>query len=114
MEKTTLSDGKVKETLRKKGFTFVKLQAEDIAKLKQLPGFNDIIGLPAFVIFEYISVTIFTVDYLPSLATADLKLQGKGALSYVPVLAIVYIIISALIVFKVEPDTFNSISHGRI
>jgi thiol:disulfide interchange protein len=52
MESTTLSDGKVKETLRKKGFTFVKLQAEDIAKLKQLPGFNDIIGLPAFVIFE--------------------------------------------------------------
>ena len=68
----------------------------------------------AFVIFEYVSVTIFTVDYLPSLATADLKFKGKGALNCVLVLAIVYIIISALIVFNVEPDAFDSISHGRI
>jgi hypothetical protein len=33
-------------------FTFVKLQAEDIGKLKALAGFESAKGLPMFVIFE--------------------------------------------------------------
>jgi hypothetical protein len=38
--------------LKSKGFTLVKLQCEDIAALKSLPGFDDVVGLPAFLIFE--------------------------------------------------------------
>ena len=52
MDRTTLSDIKVKDTLKGKGFTLVKLQCEDIAALKRLPGFGDVVGLPAFLIFE--------------------------------------------------------------
>jgi thiol:disulfide interchange protein len=52
MDKTTLSDPRVKEALAKRNVTFVKLQAEDIAALKKLPGFEGIMGLPAFLIFE--------------------------------------------------------------
>ena len=52
MEKTTLADDRVKKVLAEKGFTFVKLQAEDIKELKKLPGFEEVKGLPAFVIFE--------------------------------------------------------------
>jgi thiol:disulfide interchange protein len=35
-----------------KKFTLVRLQAEDIARLRKLPGFEAVKGLPAFVIFE--------------------------------------------------------------
>ena len=52
MEKTTLADDRVKKVLAEKGFTFIKLQAEDIKELKKLPGFEEVKGLPAFVIFE--------------------------------------------------------------
>ena len=52
MDRTTLSDIKIKDALKSKGFTFVKLQCEDIAALKRLPGFGDVVGLPAFLIFE--------------------------------------------------------------
>lgn len=52
MDRTTLSDIKVKDTLKSKGFTLVKLQCEDIAALKRLPGFGEVVGLPAFLIFE--------------------------------------------------------------
>ncbi|MGN0853941.1 MAG: cytochrome c biogenesis protein CcdA [Kiritimatiellia bacterium] len=50
MEKTTFRDEKVVEALQ--NFTVIKLQAEDISALKQVPGFETIKGLPAFVIFE--------------------------------------------------------------
>ena len=50
MERTTLSDPKVREALG--GFTVVRLQAEDIKALKSLPGFEGVLGLPAFVVFE--------------------------------------------------------------
>ena len=52
MDRTTLSDARVVNTLREKGYTLVKLQAEDISELKRIPGFADVIGLPAFLIFE--------------------------------------------------------------
>ena len=52
MDRTTLSDIKVKGTLKSRGFTLVKLQCEDVAALKRLPGFGDVVGLPAFLIFE--------------------------------------------------------------
>jgi thiol:disulfide interchange protein len=52
MEKTTLADDRVKKVLAEKGFTFIKLQAEDIKELQSLPGFEEVRGLPAFVVFE--------------------------------------------------------------
>ena len=52
MDWTTLSDIKVKGALKSRGFTLVKLQCEDVAALKRLPGFGDVVGLPAFLIFE--------------------------------------------------------------
>ena len=52
MERTTLSDPRVKEVLKAKGFTLVKLQCEDMAELKRTKGFNGVLGLPAFLIFE--------------------------------------------------------------
>ena len=52
MERTTLSDPRVKEALKSKGFTFVKLQCEDISELKRTKGFDGVLGLPAFLIFE--------------------------------------------------------------
>lgn len=52
MDETTLSDRRVKEFLSRKGYTFVKLQAEDISELVKLPGFNQVKGLPAFLVFE--------------------------------------------------------------
>ena len=52
MEKTTLADDRVKRVLAEKGFTFIKLQAEDIKELQSLPGFEEVRGLPAFVVFE--------------------------------------------------------------
>lgn len=52
MERTTLSSDKVKDAIKRNGFTFVKMQCEDIAALKQQPGFGKVAGLPAFLIFE--------------------------------------------------------------
>lgn len=50
MERTTLKDPQVRDAL--KGWTVVRLQAEDIDELLALPDFADIHGLPAFVVFE--------------------------------------------------------------
>lgn len=50
MEQGTLREPRVVEAL--KGFSVVRLQAEDLAELKRLPGFADVQGLPAFVLFE--------------------------------------------------------------
>ena len=50
MERTTLQNPEVVAALER--FTVVRLQAEDIAKLRTLPGFESVRGLPAFVIFE--------------------------------------------------------------
>lgn len=50
MDRTTLSDPKVKEALKE--FSAVKLRAEDIGELRKLKGFEGVKGLPAFVIFE--------------------------------------------------------------
>lgn len=50
MERKTLKDPQVVEAL--KGFTVIRLQAEDIDELLALPDFANIHGLPAFVIFE--------------------------------------------------------------
>ncbi len=50
MERTTLQDPEVVAELER--FTVIRLQAEDISKLKALPGFESVQGLPAFVIFE--------------------------------------------------------------
>ena len=52
MERTTLSDPRVKEVLKAKGFTLVKLQCEDMSALKRTQGFDGVLGLPAFLIFE--------------------------------------------------------------
>ena len=52
MDRRTLSDSRVKDTIRGKGYTLVKLQCEDINALKKLPEFSNVIGLPAFLIFE--------------------------------------------------------------
>lgn len=40
----------VKDALRR--FTVIKLQAEDMKELVKLPGFGDVRGLPAFLVFE--------------------------------------------------------------
>ena len=50
MEKSTLREPEVVEALD--GWVVIRLQAEDIGKLKKLPGFENVQGLPAFVIFE--------------------------------------------------------------
>ena len=50
MEKTTLRNADVVAELKR--FTVIKLQAEDIAELKKIPGFEGVKGLPAFVVFE--------------------------------------------------------------
>ena len=52
MERGTLKDPKVIATLEELGMTVIRLQAEDIRELKALKGFEEIMGLPAFVIFE--------------------------------------------------------------
>jgi len=51
MERTTLRDPKVVAALDELGMTVIRLQAEDIRELKELRGFEDVMGLPAFVIF---------------------------------------------------------------
>lgn len=50
MERTTLKDADVVAELGR--FTVVRLQAEDIAALRKVPGFAGVKGLPAFAIFE--------------------------------------------------------------
>lgn len=50
MEKRTLADEKVQEELKR--FTLIRLDAEDIDELRKLAGFEQIAGLPAFLIFE--------------------------------------------------------------
>ena len=50
MEKTTFLDPSVVTEL--KGFTVIRLQAEDISELRRLPGFGEVKGLPAFAVFE--------------------------------------------------------------
>ena len=52
MERTTLRDPKVVEAVEGLGLTVIRLQAEDIRELKSLKGFEGVMGLPAFVIFE--------------------------------------------------------------
>ena len=49
MERGTLRDPRVVEAL--KGFRVIRLQTEDIDALRKIPGFESIVGLPAFVIF---------------------------------------------------------------
>ena len=44
--------GRPKVAAKLEKFTLMKLQAEDISKLRKLPGFEEVKGLPAFVIFE--------------------------------------------------------------
>lgn len=50
MNRTTLSDPRVQKALER--FTVIRLQAEDMAELRTLPGFASVLGLPAFLIFE--------------------------------------------------------------
>lgn len=52
MERTTLRDASVVETMDELGLSLIRLQAEDIRELKALKGFEGVMGLPAFVIFE--------------------------------------------------------------
>lgn len=49
MERGPLAEPQVKKALER--FTVVKLQAEDIKALKALPGFEGVVGLPAFLVF---------------------------------------------------------------
>ena len=49
MERGTLRDARVAEAL--KGFAVIRLRAEDLSALTRLPGFGEIRGLPAFVVF---------------------------------------------------------------
>jgi len=50
MEVGAMADPRVRKALGK--FTFVRLQAEDIDELRKLPGFERVMGLPAFVVFD--------------------------------------------------------------
>ena len=50
MERTTLADPEVRQALE--NYTVIRLQAEDLKKLKSIPGFEEVKGLPAFAIFE--------------------------------------------------------------
>ena len=50
MEHTTLADPEVRQALE--GYTVIRLQAEDLGKLKAIPGFEEVKGLPAFAIFD--------------------------------------------------------------
>lgn len=52
MERGTLKDPKVVETIDELDFTVIRLQSEDMRELKSLKGFEGVMGLPAFVIFE--------------------------------------------------------------
>ena len=48
MEHGTLRDPRVVAALR--GFTVIRLRAEDIGALRALPGFDGVMGLPAFAV----------------------------------------------------------------
>jgi hypothetical protein len=50
MEERTLSTSAVRKAMEK--FTVIRLQAEDIGELKRQSGFENVKGLPAFLIFE--------------------------------------------------------------
>lgn len=50
MESTTLQNPRVQEELKK--FSVIKLQAEKMTELKMLKGFENVMGLPAYLIFE--------------------------------------------------------------
>jgi len=50
MEKGTLADPKVRAAME--NFTVIRLQAEDMGELRELPGFEGVMGLPAFVILD--------------------------------------------------------------
>lgn len=50
MEETVFKDREVVSALE--GYTVIRLQAEDIRELKQLEGFEKVLGLPAFLIIE--------------------------------------------------------------
>ncbi len=50
MERKTLRNERVVEAL--KGFTVIRLQAEDIDELRALSDFKDVQGLPAFLVFD--------------------------------------------------------------
>jgi hypothetical protein len=45
-----MEESAVREELKR--FTVIKLQAENIGKLKSLEGFEAVKGLPAFVVFD--------------------------------------------------------------
>lgn len=50
MELTTFKDPKVVKALE--GYTVLRVQAEDLLKLKAIPGFEKVTGLPSFTIIE--------------------------------------------------------------
>ena len=50
MERGTLRDPRVVRELDR--FDVIRLRAEDIGELKALPGFSDVVGLPAFLVVE--------------------------------------------------------------
>lgn len=52
MDRKVLPDPRVADALEKRRMTLVKLQAEDIAALRKIPGFSGVMGLPAFLVFE--------------------------------------------------------------
>ena len=52
MERGTLRDPKVMVALEELGMTVIRLQSEDMRELKSIKGFEEIMGLPAFVVFE--------------------------------------------------------------
>jgi len=47
-----LRDPKVMVALEELGMTVIRLQSEDMRELKSIKGFEEIMGLPAFVVFE--------------------------------------------------------------
>jgi thiol:disulfide interchange protein len=50
MEATTLSDARVKKALSR--FAVVKLDASDVEEFRKLAQFKEVIGLPAYAVFE--------------------------------------------------------------
>ena len=50
MEATTLADPKVRAEMER--FSVIRLEVDDFDMFRALPGFGDIMGIPAFVVFE--------------------------------------------------------------
>jgi thiol:disulfide interchange protein DsbD len=50
MEATTLADARVKKALSR--FAVVKLDASDVEEFRKLAQFKEVIGLPAYAVFE--------------------------------------------------------------